>query len=527
MSVLKNLTPHSLERSYTDPGYVILDRARIGSEGGGVLRIGAVAAKEFWGLLRQPRLVLLLLVGPVLIMVAFGLSLNVENILQPRALVVVEPGSEGAELFEQYRYEFTNRTTFAGTTDDLDAARQRLLRGEVDAVITIPSEPSAAIANGEQAVLGVLYNTINPVFGTAVPNRAYSLVLDLNQSLVEEGIARNIGDIGSVQEQINELDRRLEEADRAAETLASEEGQDTTAELDESLAELEESLEALQNAPGETGEEAQAALEQIQQTRELLAEVRAAQEAGAEEIERLAGISELESTVSDLQEALSGIPDAPPQVLANPFRSEVENLATPPGIIGFYTPGVLALLIQHIGVSLASLSVIRERQNNTYEFFEVSPLGPGELLAGKFLTYFGLVLGANLAVAAVLTIFLGISIAGGAPAIVLAMALVTAASLGLGFLVSALAKSQLQAVQVSMLLLIASVLFAGFLFPLSDMEQPARWIAYFLPAAYGIRSLQDVMIRGEGLSNFDLVGLIMIAAISLVLTRYLMGRKKL
>ena len=89
------------------------------------MRIGAVAAKEFWGLVRQPHLLLLLLVGPILIMVAFGLSLDVDSILEPRALVVVEPGSEGAELFEEYRYEFTNRTTFAGTTDDLEVTRTR------------------------------------------------------------------------------------------------------------------------------------------------------------------------------------------------------------------------------------------------------------------------------------------------------------------------------------------------------------------------------------------------------------------
>ncbi len=50
--------------------------------------------------MRQPQLLLLLLVGPVLITAAFGLSLDLKNILWPRAVVVVEPGSEGAELFE-------------------------------------------------------------------------------------------------------------------------------------------------------------------------------------------------------------------------------------------------------------------------------------------------------------------------------------------------------------------------------------------------------------------------------------------
>ncbi len=497
-----------------------------GSKGDLSLKTGAVAAKEFWALLRQPQLLLLLLVGPVAIMVAFGLSLDVKSILQPRALIVVEPGSEGAEVFEQYRYKFTDRTDFVGTTDDLDSARQRLLQGEVDAVISVPSDPSAAVASGEQAVLQVIYNTINPVFGTAVPRRSYGLVLSLNQSLVQEGIASNIGDVRSAQEQVDELDRRLEQANLAAEAFTSEEGRQTTAELDDSLAELEETLTALEDAPGETGEDATTTLEQVRETRELLEEVRAAQQSGPEEVERLTGIAELERTVTDLQEALAGVPEAPPGVLANPFRLEVENLATPPGIVGFYAPGVLALLIQHIAVSLASLSVIRERLNGADEFFEVSPLGHGELLAGKFLTYFGLVLGSNLAVAAVLAGFLGIPIAGGALRAALAMALVTVASLGLGFLVSALARSQLQAVQVSMLMLIASVLFVGFLFPLSDMKGPALGISYFLPAAYGIRTLQNVMIRGGGIPPFDLVGLLVIAAVCLVLTRYLMGRKK-
>ena len=66
-------------------------------------RIRAVAAKEFWGLVRQPQLLLLLLVGPALVMKNFGLSLNVENILRPRAIAVVEPESEGAELFEWFQ----------------------------------------------------------------------------------------------------------------------------------------------------------------------------------------------------------------------------------------------------------------------------------------------------------------------------------------------------------------------------------------------------------------------------------------
>ena len=73
-----------------------------------------------------------------MIMMIFGLSLDVQNILRPRAVVVVEPGSEGAALFERFRHEFTDRTQFVGTTEDLEEAERLLLRGVVDAVISIP-----------------------------------------------------------------------------------------------------------------------------------------------------------------------------------------------------------------------------------------------------------------------------------------------------------------------------------------------------------------------------------------------------
>ncbi len=490
-------------------------------------RVGAVAAKEFWGLVRQPQLLVLLLVGPVLIMTAFGLSLDVENILRPRAVVVVEPGSEGAELFERFREEFTDRTQFVGTTDDLEAARLRLLRGEVDAVIIIPPEPLETVAGGRQAVLRVVYDTINPVFGTRVPSRSYSLVLDLNQSLVQAAIEGEIGEVRSLQERLDELNRRLETASAAAETLTSEEAKTTRAELDQTLTTLESTLRLWQSVGTGGDEDVSAALERIDRAQRALDEVREAQEAGPEALRESSGLADMRESLASLEEALASLPsEAPARVLANPFALETENLASPPRVVGFYAPAVLAILIQHIAVSLASLALLRERLSGADEFFEVSPLGPGELLAGKSLTYFALVLGTNLAVALALSGLVGIPVEGGFLRLVLMMALLTVASLGPGFLVSALARSELQAVQVSMLLLIASGFFAGFLFPLDQMKGPAVSISYFLPATYGIRGLQDVMIRGEGISGLDLAGLLLMAAVALGLTRYLIGRKK-
>lgn len=486
-----------------------------------------MAAKELWELVRQPQLLLLLLVGPILIMTTFGLSLDVENILRPRALVVVEPGSEGAELFEQFREEFTDRTQLVGTTGDLEAARELLQQGEVDAMIVVPEEPLATVAGGQQAVLRVVYNTINPVFGTRVPSRSYSLVLDLNQSLVQAAIEEEIGNLRSAQGQLLDLDRRLEQGSSAAEALSSEEAVAATAGLDEALTNLETTAEVWQTlVPGEDRDVAET-LERIETARRTLEEVRAAQEAGPEEIEEQSGLAGLRKSLASLQEALAELPaDVPARVLANPFALQTKNLATPPPVVGFYAPAVLAILVQHIAVSLGSLSLIKERLSGAHEFFEVSPLGPGRLLAGKFLAYCGLVLGANVAVAALLSSFLSVPVEGGFALLVLAMLLLTVASLGFGFVVSALARSELQAVQVSMLLLIASGFFAGFLFPLDQMTQPAVGVSYLLPASYGIRILQDVMIRGEGIAASELVPLVLMAVAALAAARYLIGRKK-
>ncbi len=490
-------------------------------------RVRAVAAKEFWALVREPQLLILLLVGPVLIMVAFALSFSTAW-SKPSVVVVVQPGSEGAELFERFRPRFVSHIDFEGTVESVETADRLIKRGEVDGAIIIPSNPSSAIAKDERAVIGVHYSAINPIYGTTVPNRSRGILFDLNDALVQEGIARRQDDLRSAQERMSELDRRLELARDTTETLTSEETRETVAELDASLSALESSLEIVQAAsPEEPGSDVPETLQQVREAREALGRVQEAQESGAERESVQTALSELDQDLDAIQGQLATVPNVSPSVLANPFRLTIENLAPfQPDVAGFYAPGVLAVLIQHIAVSLASLAIVRERLSGAYEFFEVSPLGPGQLLAGKLLTYLALVLGVSVAVVAAMVGLLGVPLNGSLAPLGAAMLLLTVASLGIGFVISALAKSQLQAIQVAMLLLIGSGFFAGFLFPLSQMGQPAQSISHFLPATYGISALQDVMIRGEEVSGFDALWLAVISVVSLLAARFLMGRKK-
>ncbi|HLT18733.1 MAG TPA: ABC transporter permease, partial [Thermomicrobiales bacterium] len=194
------------------------------------------------------------------------------------------------------------------------------------------------------------------------------------------------------------------------------------------------------------------------------------------------------------------------------------NLApTSPNFVEFYAPAVLALLIQHIAITLTALALVRERLNGTIELFRIAPVSAREVLTGKYLSYF--VLGAILSGILALVILYGLDVPllGEVWQFVLVIGLVLAASLGLGFLISAVVTSETQAVQLAMILLLASVFFSGFFLPLDNLNPGVQIVSYILPVTYGISGLQEVMLRGETPPDWALAGPAAIALATTVL----------
>ena len=76
------------------------------------------------------------------------------------------------------------------------------------------------------------------------------------------------------------------------------------------------------------------------------------------------------------------------------------------------------------------------------------------------------------------------------------IALVLLASLGIGLVIAVVSDSERQAVQLSLLLLLASVFFSGFVLAISEFTEPVRVLAYMLPVTHGIQLIQDIMLRG-------------------------------
>lgn len=224
----------------------------------------------------------------------------------------------------------------------------------------------------------------------------------------------------------------------------------------------------------------------------------------------------------------AGEPEAdtiPPSVVAAPTRAELVNAApSQPGVLAFFGPAVLALILQHIGVTLIAMSLVRERTSGIMELFRIAPVSPAEVLMGKVLA-FG-VLGAVVAglTIALLIVGFAIPVLGPPGVVALAIGLLLLASLGLGLLIAVVSDSERQAVQLTLLVLLASVFFSGFVLSIDEFNAPVRGVAYLLPVTHGIRLLQDLMLRGSTNHAWEFLALGAIALVTLVAAWILLRR---
>jgi ABC-2 type transport system permease protein len=210
----------------------------------------------------------------------------------------------------------------------------------------------------------------------------------------------------------------------------------------------------------------------------------------------------------------------PPQVLVSPVQQTYNNLRGQSlDFMSFYAPSVLALILQHIAVTLGALSLVRERLLGALELFRVAPVSTLQVLLGKYLGYmlFIAVIAAVLIGLMIWPMALGVPFLGDALLFAQIAALFTVASLGIGFLISVYSKTDSQAVQLSMLVLLLSIFFSGFFLPLENFRAPINYVGYALPLTHGITSFQAIMLRGAAPSELTWVLLSSIAIVTFVI----------
>ncbi len=217
--------------------------------------------------------------------------------------------------------------------------------------------------------------------------------------------------------------------------------------------------------------------------------------------------------------------NTPLSVIAEPTRAEIRNVApSTPGVVAFFGPAVLTLVLQHLAVTLVALSLVRERTSGIIEMYRVAPVNAWEVLVGKLLAY--LFVGSLIGVATVALLQLGFGVPMLGDSVLLAgtILLVLLASLGLGLAIAVISDSERQAVQLSLLVLLASVFFSGFVLATSEFNAPVRSLAYALPVTPGIQLIQDIMLRGKVMQQWQYGVLGLIALVTLMFSWLILRR---
>lgn len=170
----------------------------------------------------------------------------------------------------------------------------------------------------------------------------------------------------------------------------------------------------------------------------------------------------------------------------------------------YNVPGVMGLLLVLMALLLTALSVVRERELGTFEQLLVSPLTPWELMAGKALPVVLICLVDLALVALVGTLWFGVPFRGSVGSLVAAASLYIMAGVGLGLLVSTLARTQQEAFLTMFFFLLPGIILSGFMYPVETMPPFFQKLTLFNPIRYFLEMVRGIFLKGLGVRDLAL-----------------------
>lgn len=184
-----------------------------------------------------------------------------------------------------------------------------------------------------------------------------------------------------------------------------------------------------------------------------------------------------------------------------PYDIRVRSWYNPDGITAFYiVPGILGILVTMTMVILTSIGIVREREKGTLEQLMVTPIRPIELMLGKIIPY--ILLGyvqITVALLIAATIF-HVPIRGNIFELYILTLFFITASLGMGIAISNVAKTQLQAMQMSFFIMMPCILLSGFMFPRDAMPEIIYLISNLIPLTFYLDIIRGIVLKGIGFS---------------------------
>ncbi|WP_332684979.1 ABC transporter permease [Bosea sp. (in: a-proteobacteria)] len=183
----------------------------------------------------------------------------------------------------------------------------------------------------------------------------------------------------------------------------------------------------------------------------------------------------------------------------------VHRRYNPEGITQYnIVPGLLGVILQMTMVMMTAMALTREIERGTMENLLAMPATPGEIMLGKVLPYLAV---GSVQVAVVLSaakLLFGVPFLGSLTLLLACVLVFVLALVLLGYTISTMARTQLQAMQLTFFFFLPSLLLSGFMFPYAGMPDWAQWLGEIFPLTHFLRVVRAIMLKGADLGDIGL-----------------------
>jgi ABC-2 type transport system permease protein len=195
--------------------------------------------------------------------------------------------------------------------------------------------------------------------------------------------------------------------------------------------------------------------------------------------------------------------------------------------IDYFAPGVISFAIMMVTTMITIILFVNERRNGTLQRLLVSPASEGEIVVGYALAFAVLGVCQSIVVLVAAILLFNITIVGDIFLALVVILLLAFGHQGLGILLSAGAKNEMQAIQFIPLIIFPSILLAGLFWPVESIPSYLQPLSYVIPLRYGIDAERSIMLRGWGLGDIwvDIFVLILFAILTLSASVLLLKKK--
>lgn len=166
----------------------------------------------------------------------------------------------------------------------------------------------------------------------------------------------------------------------------------------------------------------------------------------------------------------------------------------------YIVPGIIGVILTMTMMIITSMAIVRERETGTLEQLITTPIKSSELMIGKIIPY--IVVG-YVQVTIALTVghlLFHVPVRGSILLLYLLVFIFIVCYLGQGLLISTIARSQQQAMQMAFFIFLPTILLSGFMFPREGMPKLAQYIGLIMPLTYFLQILRGIILKGIGIN---------------------------